>query len=232
MTDPLSSYPHLLARKLNSWQVSNESTMLGAFLGWEKSAPLSGQPWCFFAGRGLGPEHLAGLLPVPTSVPGIRLRGRISDNMSWEDGSQRGMELPLAEPAWICSSNTPKSTKAGFVAGVGRYVRRDHSWWLRRCCFYGHFADYKVTLTVGFILQNLYVNCIAFPQEKSVCFQICFSLVPSVNAELAHHWSLTLSETWRFASSLHLFFSFLFSSASAQGNQCKVVDAVDLHGST
>lgn len=77
-------------------------------LGWENSAPLSGQPWCLFAGRGLGPEHLAVLLPVPTSVPGIGLGGRISDNVSWEDGSRGGMELPLAQPAWICSSNKPR----------------------------------------------------------------------------------------------------------------------------
>lgn len=98
--------PLLLARKWSSWQVAKESTVLGEFLGWENSAPLSGQPWRLFARRGLGPEHLAGLLPVPTSVPGIGLGGRISDNVSWEDGNQGGMELPLAEPAWICSSNT------------------------------------------------------------------------------------------------------------------------------
>jgi len=55
------------------------------------------------------------------------------------------MELPLAEPARVCSSNLPKCTKAGFVAGVGRYVCKDHSPMTQRCCFYKHFADYKVT---------------------------------------------------------------------------------------
>lgn len=53
---------------------------------------MSGQSWCLFARRGLGPGHLAGLLPVPTSVPGA---GRVSDKASWEAGIQRGMELPL-----------------------------------------------------------------------------------------------------------------------------------------
>lgn len=100
--------PPLLARKWSSWQVAEESTVLGEFLGWENSSPLSGQPWCVFARRGLGPEHLAVLLPVPTSVPGIGLGGRISDNVSWEDGSRGGMELPLAQPAWICSSSKPR----------------------------------------------------------------------------------------------------------------------------
>lgn len=131
--------PPLLARKWSSWRAAEESPVLGEFLGWENSAPMSGQTWCLFTRRGLGPEHLAGLLPVPTSVPGAGLGGRISDKASWEAGSQRGMELPScrARPDLQLQHGQP-----GSAAALGRFLCRE----LARCCSYRHFAGCRESL--------------------------------------------------------------------------------------
>lgn len=135
--------PPLLARKWSSWQVAKESTVLGEFLGWENSAPLSGQPWCLFARRGLGPEHLTGLLPVPTSVPGIGLGGRISDNVSWEDGNRGGWSsLSQSQPG--CAA--PTQIRADFAAGVGRFVCEGRP--RTRKVLFLHFAGYRTTRRV------------------------------------------------------------------------------------
>lgn len=224
MTDPLPSYPQLLSRNLNSRWVPNERTMLGAFLGGgENLLPCLGRSGVSLQDVGWDLNISQGSFLFPRLCQESDSAGVFWITCPGKMGARGGWSS-LSQSDWICSSNTPKRMKTGFVAGVGRYMYEDHSWWLRRCWFFTNtLLTTKSLWEFGFTMQNPYVKCIAFPQEKSVCFQICFSLVPAVNAELAHHWSLTLSETWRFASSLHDFFSFLISfcsGKSVQGSGC------------
>lgn len=72
-------------------------------------------------------------------------------------------------------------------------VHTDQSPRLRRCCFYKHFADYKVAVRVWlYLAKPVCKTCCLSPEEScllaikpaAVYTQICSSLVPSISSSL------------------------------------------------
>lgn len=92
------------------------------------------------------------------------------------------MELPLAEPAWSCSSNTPGLI---LLLDLADLCARSS----QGAVFTGTLLAAKGEL--GFTLQVLDVEHFVFPQRKHVCSQVCLALVPLGCAEFTHGCSLT-----------------------------------------
>lgn len=72
-------------------------------------------------------------------------------------------------------------------------VHEDQSPWLRRCCFYKHFANYRVTVRVWLYLAKPVCkkhclspeeSCLLAIKPAAVYSQICSSLVPSISSSL------------------------------------------------
>lgn len=195
VTDPFASHPHLLEMKWNwnSWRISNEYTtqrILGggknllACLG-SLSFSLQNVGWDLNISQGsfLFPH----LCQESASAGGFRLtcpgkmgaRGRCSS-------------LSQSYP----KSAAPTQVRALMLLlllELAVNVHEDQSPWLRRCCFYKHFANYRVTVRVWLYLAKPVCkkhclspeeSCLLAIKPAAVYSQICSSLVPSISSSL------------------------------------------------